>query len=433
MGVSVFSVEKHSLAHKKGIEPGDELISVNGHPVADVLDYRFYLNDSSVEIAYRNKKGKLKVVKIRKEPEDDIGLGFETYLMDKQHSCKNKCIFCFIDQLPKGLRKSLYFKDDDSRLSFFFGNYITLTNLPESEIDRIINMHISPVNISVHTMNPSLRVEMMKNPAAATSLAYLRKLADAGISMNTQIVLCPGINDGKELEFSLSELRKLYPAVQSVAAVPVGLTCHRDGLYPLHCFKPDEAKKVIDTINAFNEDCVKQGMEPIAYAADEFFLEAGIPIPSEEYYGDYPQLENGVGMWALLRSEFISALDDITEVSEGEVTCITGKAAYPLISGLAKLVNEKFPQRRVNVIGAENLLFGSTVTVAGLLCGSDIAAAAEGKKLGSKVLIPADSLRHERDMFLDDMLLEELEKKIGVKVVPVENDGYSLLSEMTED
>ena len=284
MSVKISGVAPDSIAHKKRISAGDELISINGKEINDVLDYRFYLNDRRLRLVLKHPNGGSKLVVIRKDESDDIGLEFETYLMDKQHSCKNKCVFCFIDQLPKGLRDSLYFKDDDARLSFLFGNYITLTNLSDAEVQRIIDMHISPVNISVHTMNPELRVKMMLNPHAGESLRHLYHLAEAGVAINTQLVLCPGLNDGKELEFSLRELFKLYPSVMSIAAVPVGLTDHRKGLYPLKPYTPETAGEVIDIIDRCNAEFKAEHGETIAYAADEFYIKAERPIPPTEYY-----------------------------------------------------------------------------------------------------------------------------------------------------
>ncbi|MBQ4243674.1 MAG: DUF512 domain-containing protein [Clostridia bacterium] len=433
MAVTVSGVPQGSIAGKKKISAGDRLLTINGHDITDVLDYRFYLNDSKLTLEIEKPDGKTRKVRIRKDEGEDIGLQFETYLMDKQHSCKNKCIFCFVDQLPDGLRDSLYFKDDDSRLSFFFGNYITLTNMSDEDIDRIITMHISPVNVSVHTMNPELRVQMMKNPRAGESLRYLGSLADAGIKLNTQLVLCPGINDGAELDFSLEELGKLCPAVQSIAAVPVGLTCHRKGLSPLRKYTPEEAAKVIDTIDSFNNSLRESGKQPVAFAADEFFICAGREIPSPDYYGDFPQLENGVGMWSLFRDEFLQALEDEPERSfepGTKTTCVTGQAAYPLISELAKAAMKKFTNLNVEVLRVQNNLFGESVTVAGLLSGGDILRTARSADLGSKVLIPAVALRHNTETFLDDMTLTELSEEISRPVVPVPNDGAQLLYEM---
>lgn len=432
MAVLIGGVQTGSIAQKKKISKGDRLISINGNEINDVLDYRFYINETKLILSLETADGKSKLVMIKKDEFEDIGLEFETYLMDKQKSCKNKCIFCFIDQLPKGLRKSLYFKDDDSRLSFLFGNYITLTNLTDSEAERIIKMHISPVNISVQTMNSDLRVKMMANPKAGDSLKYLHRFAQAGIAINTQLVLCPGINDGKELEFSLNELSKLYPAVQSIAAVPVGLSDHREGLYPIEPYNEKTAGDTIVLIDRFNEKFKEEHGEIIAYAADEFYLKAKRKMPDAEYYNDFPQLENGVGMWALLKSEFEDALEncDITELDR-RVTAVTGRAAYPLISALAEKAEEKIKGLKVNVVAAENRLLGSMITVSGLLCGADIAAAVGGLDLGDELIIPPNCLRSEGDMFLDDMTVEELSDKLGIKIIQNGPGGADLLSAFT--
>lgn len=432
MAVIIDGVQKGSFAEKKKIGVGDRLVSINGNEINDVLDYRFYINETKLVLSLETADGKSKLAMIKKDEFEDIGLEFETYLMDKQRSCKNKCIFCFIDQLPKGLRKSLYFKDDDSRLSFLFGNYITLTNLTDGEVDRIIKMHISPVNISVQTMNPDLRVKMMANPKAGESLKYLYKFAEAGIAINTQLVLCPGINDGEELEFSLNELSKLYPAVQSIAAVPVGLSDHRDGLYHIEPYNEKSAGDTIDLIDRFNEKFKAEHGEIIAYAADEFYLKAKREIPDEEYYNGFPQLENGVGMWALLKSEFEDALE-ACEVKklDRRVSAVTGKAAYPLISALARKTEKKIKGLKINVIAVENRLLGRMITVSGLLCGSDIAAAVDGLDLGEELIIPPNCLRSEGDMFLDDMTVEELSDKLGVKIKQNGPGGEDLLNAFT--
>ena len=431
MSAVITNVIKGSIAQKKKISAGDTLVSINGREIRDVLDYRFYLNESKLHLVLKSAAGKSKIVLIRKEENEDIGLEFSTYLMDKQQSCKNKCIFCFIDQLPDGLRDSLYFKDDDSRLSFLFGNYVTLTNMTDEEAQRIIDMHISPVNISVHTMNPELRVRMMLNPHAGESLKYLYKFAEAGVSVNTQLVLCPGINDGAELEFSLRELFKLYPSVQSIAAVPVGLTDHRKGLYPLEPYSEKAAGEVIDIINRMNAGFEKEHGERIAYAADEFYIKANRRIPDEEYYNGFPQLENGIGMWALLRSEFCSALEKNDVLSANrKATIVTGKAAYPLISELAEKAMKKIKGLEINVVAAENKLFGSMITVSGLLCGKDIEAAVSGIDLGEELIIPPNCLRSEGDMFLDDMTAQELSERLGVPVRRNGTSGEDLLSAM---
>ena len=432
MAVKISEIARGSIAEKKKICAGDTLLSINGNEINDVLDYRFYLNEKKLVLSLRTAQGKSKLVLIKKDEFDDIGLEFETYLMDRQRSCKNKCIFCFIDQLPKGLRKSLYFKDDDSRLSFLFGNYITLTNLTDSEAERIIRMHISPVNVSVQTMNPGLRVKMMANPKAGESLKYLRKFADAGIALNTQLVLCPGINDGSELEYSLNELAKLYPAVQSIAAVPVGLSDHREGLYHIDPYTRETAGEVIDLIDCFNKKFKEEHGTVIAYAADEFYLKAEREIPDEDYYNGFPQLENGVGMWALLRSEFEDALGECEITSlDRKVTVVTGEAAYPLIKELSQKAENKIKGLSVQVVAAKNHLLGSMITVSGLLCGRDIASAVEDLELGEELIIPPNCLRSEGDMFLDDMTVEELSDKLKIRVTQNGPGGEDLLSALT--
>ena len=428
MSVKIKDVESGSICSKK-ISAGDTLIAVNSHEINDVLDYRFYTSACKLKLEIETSKGRHRTVKVKKGEYDDLGLCFETYLMDKHHSCKNKCIFCFIDQMPRGMRESLYFKDDDSRLSFLFGNYVTLTNLTDKDIDRIIEMHISPVNVSVHTMNPDLRVEMMKNPNSGTSLKYLNRLADAGIKLNTQLVLCPGINDGKELEFSLSELGKLYPSVQSIACVPVGLTKHRENLPKLELYNSQTAAAVIDTVDDFNAHFRHFKGETIAYAADEFYICAGREIPGEDYYGDYPQLENGVGMWRLLETEFGSALEneDFVLQNPRNISVVTGVAAYPLIKKLAEKAEKKYNNLIINVEEIKNSFFGESVTVAGLLTGQDIAAQLENKALGDALLVPDNALRDGEEVFLDDITLSGLSEKLGVPVIAVQADGYELL------
>lgn len=432
MSVKISGVTAGSIAERKRIKAGDVLVSINGKEINDVLDYRFYLNDTKLRMLLHGASGS-KLILIRKDEFEDIGLEFETYLMDKQHSCKNKCIFCFIDQLPKGLRDSLYFKDDDSRLSFLFGNYITLTNLSDAEVQRIIDMHISPVNVSVHTMNPDLRVKMMKNPHAGESLKYLDRFAKAGVAMNTQLVLCPGINDGEALEHSLKELFKLYPSVKSIAAVPVGLSDHREGLAKIEPYNPKTAGEVIDIIDRCNAEFKREHGETIAYAADEFYIKAEREIPPTEYYNGFPQLENGVGMWALLREEFMQALDEYPKKKvKRTASLVTGAAAYPLIKELAEAAMRHISGLSLKVIRAENRLFGSMITVSGLLCGEDIAYAAENAgELGEELIIPPNCLRNEGDMFLDDMTPEQLSKRLGVRITQNGGSGEELLLAMT--
>lgn len=429
MSVLINGVAKKSIADKKGIRAGDVLISVNGHEINDVLDYSFYVKEEKLVLALVSES-RAKKVKIRKKEYDDIGLEFETYLMDRQHHCKNKCVFCFIDQLPKGMRDTLYFKDDDSRLSFLFGNYVTLTNLTEHDVQRLIDMHISPVNVSVHTMNPTLRVEMMKNKHAGECLSILKRLADAGIQLNTQLVLCPGLNDGKELEFSLNELEKLRPAIQSIAAVPVGLTKFRNGLAKLRPYTPEEAKAVISTVDAFGKKCLEKYGTRLAFCADEFYLKAALPIPDEEYYEDYPQIENGVGLWKDLEVSFFDALEscEADRSTKSRVSLITGTAAYPLIKKLAAAAEQKFPNVKADVFEILNDFFGHSITVAGLVTGQDLIAQLKNKDCAKRLIIPSVMLRSEEDMFLDNVTKEDVQKALDVTLtVTPQSDGAELL------
>ena len=430
MSVIVKNVVKNSPAYKTGIKAGDTLISLNGNEIMDVLDYRFYENDTKIAVAFINARGKTVTKTVKKSEFEELGLEFETYLMDKQRSCKNKCIFCFIDQLPKGMRESLYFKDDDSRLSFLFGNYITLTNITEHEIERIIKMHISPINISVHTTNPELRVRMMKNKNAGAVLSVIERLNDAGIDMNCQLVLCPHINDGAELERTLGDLIK-KEHIKCIAAVPVGLTKHRDGLEKLEPYCKDTAAAVLDIIEKYNEKCKENYGEARVFGADEFYLKAEREIPSAKHYGDFLQLENGVGLWSLFKSEVLEALDncDITPNAR-EISIATGVAAYPLINELSDRINKKYPSVKIDVYKIQNNFFGPLITVAGLVTGSDIIEQLKDKKLGTHLYIPSAMLRYENDRFLDDVTVEELEKALGVTLVPVNNDGYEFLGKL---
>ena len=426
MSVVIKGVEPGSLAAKKKIRPGDTLVAINRNPIRDVLDYRFYMTSSLVDLHLR-RDGKSLLLRVRKGEYDDLGLEFETYLMDRQHTCRNKCLFCFVDQLPEGLRDSLYVKDDDSRMSFLFGNYVTLTNVTEEDILRIIKMRLSPINISVHTTDPELRVHMLKNPRAADSLRFLSMLVRGGIRVNTQLVLCPGINDGPALEKSLWDLAEYWPGLGSIALVPVGLTGHRKGLYPLRPYSREEARAVLALTRRFQEEMLQKHGSRIAYPADEFFLLAEEPIPEADYYEVFEQLEDGVGLWALLREEFLTALEKAGGSSRRTVSIATGTAAAPLLSSLAALAQEKFPGLSVSVYGIPNRLFGGAVNVAGLLCGRDIAWGLAEKELGEELLIPSVMLRHETDKFLDDTTVPWLEEQIVTPVRVVENDGSQLL------
>ena len=433
MAVRITSVEPGSPARRARIHKGDTLISITGSAFTDVLDYRFYMTDEHLEILLCDQEKKLRTVVVEKDEYDDLGLEFETYLMDRQMGCKNACIFCFVAQTPPGMRKSLYFKDDDTRMSFLFGNYTTLTNLKEGDIQRIIKMHISPINISIQTMNPALRVQMMKNPFAGESLKFVRMLTEGGIKINTQIVLCPGYNDGEQLEYSLSELAKLGPNVQSIAVVPVGLTRYREKLTPLRGFFPQEAVEVVKTMERWGEYFCKEYGTRTAYASDEFYILAGKDFPPYEFYEDFAQLENGVGMMTLMQHDFAQALKEAQlEQSPAAHRCTiaTGQLAYPMMQDFAERVQQAFPQVQVQVKKIRNDFWGPTITVAGLITGQDLLAQLEGLDLGSELLIPANMLRHEQDRFLDDLTLEQVQETLGVPALPVENDAFELLARM---
>jgi len=429
--VKILAVLPRSIAEKAGIRGGDVLVSINQNEIRDVLDYRFYLTDTNVSVTlFRGDESY--TVHINKGEYDDIGLSFETPLMDKKHSCTNRCVFCFIDQLPPGMRESLYFKDDDDRLSFLHGNYVTLTNLKDEDIDRIIKMHISPVNVSVHTTNPELRVKMMKNKHAGEVLSYLGRMADAGIALCTQIVLCKGLNDGAELDRTLHDLIQYYPSLRSCAIVPVGLTKYREKLYPLEAFTPEECAAVIEQVKTYGNWCLKKYGTRIFYCSDEFYVRAGLPLPTEEFYEDYSQIENGVGMLTSMKAEFDMELDYLDELladfrAPRTVSVVTGMAAYEHISSLAKELMARVDGLTVNVYPIVNNFFGHSVTVAGLLTGGDVVEQLKGKDLGDELLFPSVMLRADGDIFLDDMTPAELSARLGVPVRAVESDGAKFI------
>ena len=427
MSVIIKDVEKGSAAHKAHIKAGDTLVSLNGNIIMDVLDYRFYQNNEKIIAEIINSKGKIKKVKIKKGEYEEIGLQFDTYLMDEKRSCKNKCVFCFIDQLPKGLRDSLYFKDDDSRLSFLFGNYITLTNITEHEIERIIKMHISPINISVHTTNPDLRVKMMTNKNAGHVLDIMYRFNEAGIKMHSQLVLCPGYNDGDELRRSLNDLLALEN-MECVAAVPVGLTKYREGLAKIEPFNKQTAGEVLDIIDEYAQKSIEKYGERRFYGSDEFYLLSERDMPNAEFYGDFLLLENGVGLWALLKSEVQSALQDIDcKNTNRHVSLATGVAAYPLLCEIAKMCEQKISGLKCDVHEIKNDFFGDKITVAGLITATDIYNQLKDKDLGDTLLIPTSMLRAEGDMFLDSVTVEELSQKLNSHITVTNTDGYSLI------
>ena len=435
--VKITAVEKKSKAERAGVKAGDILVAIDGNEISDVLDYRFYLCERNIALSLLDGAGKEYGVTIKKGEYDDIGLCFETPLMDKKHSCKNGCIFCFIDQNPEGLRDTLYFKDDDSRLSFLHGNYITLTNMTDKDIDRIIKMRFSPINISIHTTNPELRVKMMKNRRSGEVLSYLKRLKDAGISMCGQIVLCKGVNDGAELERSMRELSEYAPELTSVSVVPAGLTAYRDKLYPLTDFTEEEAGGVIDMIDRIGSELYEKTGSRLFFAADEFYLKAKRRIPEEKYYEDYPQIENGVGMLRAFSEEFLMAEEDISDMNSGSVaprviSVATGVAAYPLISSSAEKLCKQFPNLKINVYKIINRFFGESITVAGLLTGKDIYEQLKDSQLGDALYVPENALRPAEDDFLCGMTRQELSEKLGVPVMISVNDGYQFVRDMLD-
>lgn len=430
MAVRIDSVQKGSRAEMLGIESGDILVSINGHEINDGLDYRFYETESHLDLVMLDECGKEHQFKIRKGTYEPIGFEFNSYLIDEQRSCRNKCIFCFIDQLPRGMRETLYFKDDDSRLSFLFGNYITLTNIDEKEIERIISMHISPINISVHTMNPALRCRMMNNRFAGEKLKYIKMLTDGGIKINCQLVLCPGFNDGEELKFTLNELSKLGENLQSVACVPVGLTKYREGLEKLVPFNEETAGEVIDIIEEFGEKMLIERESRVCYPSDEFYLIAKRELPPYEFYEDFPQIENGVGMFRDLEDEFIFALEDYLDTckeASGKLTIATGEGIYPLLNKLLDELRNKCDNLCIELVPVKNNFFGGTVDVTGLLTGQDIISQLKGRDLGEKLLLAECMFKADEDIFLDDVKIEEVADALNVKVVKCKNGGENLI------
>jgi len=433
MAVTVTGVAPGSPAARAGIRAGDILLKIGREPIRDVLDYRFHLLQARCFVTVE-RAGRRMSFPVRKGEYEDLGLAFETYLMDSQQSCRNHCIFCFIDQNPKGMRESIYFKDDDSRLSFLLGNYITLTNLTDEDVERILRMHISPINVSVHTTNPALRREMMHNRfAGEESLARLRRLCGGSIRINTQLVLCPDYNDGDELVRTLEDLGALWPALQSIACVPVGLTGHRKGLTPLRPFAPAEAAAVIDTVEGFSDRWLAERGERVVYPADEFFLRAGRPIPPADYYGEFAQLENGVGLIADCRAEFERALPALVPCGRPRrITLATGRAAEGAIAALAREAEALDPSLRVEVRAIPSRFFGGHITVTGLVTGGDILAQLRGEPLGDLLLLPDCMLRHEKDRFLDDTTLPDLEAALGIPVLCSEATGGALARALLE-
>lgn len=423
-----------SIAEELELEPGDELLSINGQEVEDVFDYHYLINDENLLVLIRKKNQEEWELEIEKDPEEDMGITFESSLMDEYRSCSNHCIFCFIDQMPPGMRPTLYFKDDDSRLSFLQGNYVTLTNMSEHDIDRIIRYHLAPINISFQTTNPELRCKMLHNRFAGEVFSKVQRLFEAGIEMNGQIVLCKGINDGEELERTIADLTRYLPYLRSVSVVPVGLSRYRDGLYPLEPFNREDAGKVLASIHSWQEKIYEEYGIHFIHAGDEWYLLAGEELPEEERYDGYIQLENGVGMLRLLQEEVKQALkNERGDARVRKVSVATGKLAAPHIRKIGEEIRKKYPNVQMEVYEILNEFFGERITVSGLITGQDLKKQLKGKELGEELLIPCNMLREGENVFLDDVTVEELEQELGIGITVVESEGEDLIHAVTGD
>ncbi len=429
VSITIKNIEQGSTADKIGLKVGDKLLFVDENPINDGLDYQFYTENFEFKLKAQINN-EIKEINVQKS-ERDFGCEFESYLADEKHACKNHCMFCFIDQLPEGMRKTLYFKDDDERLSFLFGNYVTLTNLSDHEINRIIKMRISPINVSVHTTNPELRVKMMANKDAGKALGYLKKLADAGIDINCQLVLCQGVNDGEELRRTLDDLLELRPALQNIGVVPAGITRFREGLYPLKAYDKQSSCKVLDILDEYGNFCLKKHGNRIVFASDEWYICTGRKIPDDDFYEEYALLDNGIGMWRNFKEEFLAELAAPHRIySDKNMDVVTGTLISPLICEMMKVLKEQYPMINVNVHTISNDFFGGNVSVAGLVTATDIIAQCKGKLKSDTLGIPEVMLRSEKDMFLDSITTEQLGTELGVKIKILPASGGLLAKEL---
>lgn len=432
----VKKIVPESIAEELEIAPGDRILQINGEDIEDIFDYQYLIQDEYIEVLVKKPDGEEWLLEIDKDEQEDLGIEFENGLMDDYRSCHNKCIFCFIDQMPEGMRDTLYFKDDDSRLSFLQGNYVTLTNMSEHDVERIIKYRLEPINISFQTMNKELRCKMLNNRFAGEALKKADAFFEAGITMNGQIVLCKGINDGKELDFSIRELTKYHPYLESVSVVPVGLSRFREGLYPLEPFNREDAEEVLGIIHKWQDEMYGKYGTYFIHASDEWYLLAEEPLPSEERYDGYLQLENGVGMLTLLKTEFDRALEEEIKKMGGRpdesrkerMTLVTGKLAYPAIREMAERLMKWFPGLELEVTAVTNEFFGEQITVSGLLTGQDIISQLKGKNLGSRILLPQNVLRSGEDYFLDDVTLSQLEETLQVRADIVKSSGRDFVN-----
>ena len=429
----VQSTQTGSIAEELGIEAGDCLIAINGSRIEDIFDYQYLTQDEYIEVLIRKSNGEEWLLEIDKDYDEDLGIVFENGLMDDYRSCHNKCIFCFIDQMPEGMRETLYFKDDDSRLSFLQGNYVTLTNMSDEDVERIIRYRLSPINISFQTTDPELRCKMLNNRFAGQALKQVDKLYAAGITMNGQIVLCKGINDGAQLERSISDLTAYLPWLESVSVVPVGLSRYREGLYPLEPFDKEDAKEVLRCIHGWQDKIYQEHGTHFVHASDEWYVLAGEELPEAQRYDGYLQLENGVGMLRLQMEEFAEAMEQVEAQRDkytgcqGELSIVTGRLAYPFILDMANTMTEHFAGLTIHVYGITNDFFGERITVSGLLTGQDIIGQLKGRELGDRILLPQNVLRSGEDYFLDDVTVGEVEKALQVQVDIVKSSGYDFV------
>ena len=430
---TIGGVEQGSLAEQAGLECGDKLIKINGSDFHDILEYRYLTSEYEVELEVEKKDGSIEIITVENDYED-LGIDFREELIDAAQSCTNKCIFCFIDQLPKGMRETVYFKDDDTRLSFLQGNYVTLTNMSDDEIDRLIKMHVSPINISVHATDPELRRKMLNNRFAGKCYDIMKRFADNNIYMNCQIVLCPGINDGTQLDKTISDLAALHPYVNSVSAVPVGLTRYREGLYPLKEYDKEGAAAVVRQVSKWQDRLLEELGTRLIYLSDEFYLNADIPMPDAEEYEGFPQLENGVGLVAGMKEEFDSAIKLVQKKNRSRsVILATGELAAPFISSLAERLEEKAPGVKITVKAIKNNFFGGGVNVAGLVCGCDITEQLKDCEKADELIIPHCILRGDDDIFLDDTTVSDVEAALGMKITAVLNDGYDFIEKILDE
>lgn len=433
-GHKIKSIVPGSIAEELEIESGDMLLSINGSEIKDVFDYHYYVNDEFLVLLIQKANGEEWELEIEKDYEEDLGIEFEQGLMDEYRSCRNKCMFCFIDQMPPGMRDTLYFKDDDARLSFLQGNYITLTNMSEEDLERIILYKLSPVNISIHTMNPELRCKMLHNRFAGDALEKVKRLYEGQIEMNSQIVLCKGINDGDELLFSMEELAKLYPYMKSLSVVPAGMTKYREGLAPLEKFSKEESQQVLEVIHEMQHKFLETLGTRFVFASDEWYINAGYPIPDETYYEGYRQIENGVGMVRSLLDEVTKEMKhrNGNEISK-EISMATGKLATPILKECAEKITEKYPNISIHVYTIRNDFFGEDITVAGLITGQDLIKQLKGQTLGEYLILPDTMLRSGEEVFLDDYTLDDLKKTLQIPIRIVESDGMSLVNAVVEE